>query len=252
MTALSQHSFSPEAERRGAFSWSRQRGVESRAEVSPPEEAGCRPVESGFPETSVATLPAVPQLTLREGDKGASGERDELDCADPVQQACPEPVEWAWSKRLHPDGGRDALSVELEIQMLDLVAQELHQVAFQATSGRTDRHLEEFSRRLAVINRAATRDVHFTEFSLAQFEGLRLIAMASGRVFATSVLDAFRPYFLGLGGTLLFPPEVWSQLWTALVDRDPRAMSEVFQRCFDRRNAFLFSRLNASWLKMSL
>jgi hypothetical protein len=132
--------------------------------------------------------------------------------------------------------------------LLDLVAQELHQVAFQAASGRTARHLEEFSRQLAVLGRAESCDVHFAEVSLAQFELLRLLASASGRAFALSMLSAFRPYFLGLAGTALFPPEVWNQLGSALAARDSWAMSEVLQRCFDRRNTRLFGRLDASCL----
>jgi DNA-binding FadR family transcriptional regulator len=131
----------------------------------------------------------------------------------------------------------DARALELEVQLLDLLALNCREVVFRAVACRTDEHLTWFSHFLRTLCDRIELGAHVDYVADAHFQLLRVLSAASGSVAFTVLLNSFRHYLRGAGGIELFNPDAWRQFEEALKVKDAHRCQQIIQRCFDVRTA---------------
>jgi DNA-binding GntR family transcriptional regulator len=144
------------------------------------------------------------------------------------------------------DSSGDERGLELEAQLLDLLALNCREVVSRAASCRTDDHLTWFRHYLRRLYDRMELGAHVDYVADAHFQLLRVLAAAAGSIAFTVLLNSFRHYLRGPGGIQLFPPEAWRQLEEALVSKDTHRCEQIVQRCFEHRIGDVLARLNRS------
>lgn len=138
----------------------------------------------------------------------------------------------------------DERALELEVQLLDLLAINCREVVYRAASCRTDEHLMWFRHYLRLLHDRMELGAHVDYVADAQFQMLRVLAAAAGSVAFTVLLNSFRHYLRGAGGIQLFGPEAWRQLEEGLQEKNVSRCQQVIQRCFERRIARVLSMIS--------
>jgi hypothetical protein len=131
----------------------------------------------------------------------------------------------------------DERALELEVQLLDLLAINCREVVYRAAACRTDEHMMWFQHYQRLLHDRMELGAHVDYVADAQFQLLRVLAAAAGSVAFTILLNSFRHYLRGPGGIQLFPPEAWRQLEEGLQQKNVTRCQQVVQRCFERRIA---------------
>jgi DNA-binding FadR family transcriptional regulator len=133
------------------------------------------------------------------------------------------------------DSSGDDRALELEVQLLDLLALNCREVVRRAAACRTEEHLTWFRHYLRRLIDRIELGAHVDYVADAHFQLLRVLAAASGCVAFTVLLNSFRHYLRGAGGIQLFSPEAWRQLEHALESKDADRCQQIVQRCFELR-----------------
>jgi DNA-binding FadR family transcriptional regulator len=137
----------------------------------------------------------------------------------------------------------DERALELEAQVLDLLAINCREVMYRAVSCRSEEHLTWFAHFLRQLHDRIELGAHVDYVADAHFQLLRVLAGAAGSVAFTILLNSFRHYLRTAGAIELFPPEAWRQIEAGLKVKDVMRCQQVLQRCFDRRIEQVLDRL---------